>query len=429
MAKVSNADLWNYLRETTPNFANHTAKATKDFFSANGFEALKANDLTALNEFFSLSMRVSLQKVKVSDAKNPLERSGLVEQYEEALGGVIQRMAVNALKPLSPKFKGLQDGDSIDPFKIRKGSADELFWTYNYDFYNLVTLQEYQMKQIFIAKYGMSEFQSGIISQLGKSYKVQKYTNTLEALNTGLNSTAYPLKDTQQIVLDNSVLKASSFETEVKGLEELLLDLKDLGTMMEVTPRTSALNATDFETSYDANEFVVLMRAGIKNRIQLNVEAGTFHLESLSTPFDGSITEVDNFGGLKPYSGTAENPTYLQEVYDSNGAVVGYIDASVTVNGPAFKSGNQWLVNVTSGGTTADTTFPAEPDGWEDPNKDIVAIVAQKGYLFETMQNPLAVNPIFNPAGLYINYHMTQANNQIGVDPRYAIITISEPAA
>lgn len=426
MAKLSNAQMWNALRETVPSFASHTAKVTKDFFTTQGFEALKRDDLPALNEFFSLSMRVALQKVNISNAKNPLERSGLVERYEEGMGGIIQRMAVNALKPMSPKFKNLQDGDSIDPWKVRKASVDEIFFTFNFDFYNCVTLQEWQMKQIFITEMGLSSFQSGIISQLEKSYTVQRYTNTLEALNAGLNSQTYPLKDTQQIVLSTSVLKASDFTTEAKGMEELLLDLKDLGTQMEVTPRTDAYNASDFETSYDPGEFVVLMRAGLKNRIQLAIEAGTFHLESLSTPFDGAITEVDNFGGLVPQDANNAN---LQEVYDTNGVVVGYIDASVTVNGPAFKSGNQWLVNVTSGGTTSDTTFPAEPDHWFDPNADIMAILVQKGYIFESVQNGLAVNPIFNPAGLYINYHMTQPNNSINVDPRYAIITISNPAS
>ena len=41
MAIVSNAQLWDYLRETNPSFAKHTAAATEALFTEKGYEQLK----------------------------------------------------------------------------------------------------------------------------------------------------------------------------------------------------------------------------------------------------------------------------------------------------------------------------------------------------------------------------------------------------
>lgn len=421
---LSNISLWNYLRKTNPNFASHTSEGTKDTFTEKGFEAIKLDDIDVLNDFFKLSMRVAFQKMDISKAKNPFDESGLVETYDTPNGGFVQRMAVNSIKPVTPAFKNLQDGQSVDPFIVRKPEQAERFFQQNFDFQTFISVQEYQVKTAFINEYGMSSLIAGIMSGLMNAYTLQEYTNTLEALNAGINSSEYPLQDSQKIELSTWQLSASTFETPTESLEELTLKLKDLATQMEVTAQTSQLNAMKFATTYEPSDFVCLMRAGIKNRIQMALLTGAFNPETLTIPFD--IKEVDNFGGLVPKD--ASNTT-LQEVYDTFGAVKGYIDASVTVNGAAFQnSAGQWLVNVTSGSTTADTTFPFEPDHWYDPNEDIIAVVAQKGYIFKNIQNGVETRPIVNPRGLYTNYWVSSPNNAIVVDPLYACIVIKKPS-
>lgn len=421
---LSNISLWNYLRKTNPNFASHTSEGTKELFTEKGFEAIKLSDIDVLNDFFKLSMRVAFQKMDISKAKNPFDDSGLVETYATPNGGFVQRMAVNSIKPVTPAFKNLQDGQSVDPFIVRKPEQAERFFQQNFDFQTFISIQEYQVKTAFINEYGMSSLIAGIMSGLMNAYTLQEYTNTLEALNKGINSTEYPLQDSQKIELSTWQLSASTFETPTESLEELTLKLKDLATQMEVTAQTSQLNAMKFATTYSPSDFVCLMRAGIKNRIQMGLITGAYNPETLTIPFE--IKEVDNFGGLVPQD---ENNNNLQEVYDTFGAVKGYIDASVTVNGAAFQnSAGQWLVNVTSGSTTADTTFPFEPDHWDDPNEDIIAIVAQKGYIFKNIQNGVETRPIVNPRGLYTNYWVSSPNNAIVVDPLYACIVIKKPS-
>ena len=76
---ISNADLWNAIRAKYPQFRSHTSEATLDMFTERGFEQLKTYDTTALNDFFNLSMRVYLQLINVSHAKDTREDKGFGE--------------------------------------------------------------------------------------------------------------------------------------------------------------------------------------------------------------------------------------------------------------------------------------------------------------------------------------------------------------
>lgn len=424
---ISNVQFWNMARAKNPNFANHTAKGTADLFNEKGFEALKRDDVVALNEFFELSIRIAFQKVDVSRAKNPLAELGLVEIYDTPNGGFVQRIAINSIKPVTPAFKGLEDGDSVDPFIVRKPTQQERFFGQNFDYQSFITIQDFQVKQIFLSEYGMGEFIAGILQGLANGYILQEYVNTKEAINSALNSTDYALKDTQKLAVA-SWTDASPTDSDLKSL---ILTIKDLATAMKTQAQTGIYNALGFETYVDSDEYVVLMRAGIKNRIQLQLELGAFNPETLTIPF--ATQEVSDFGGLVPY-GEEALTTKLQPVYDRFGTVVGYVDANATINGYATKrkSDGRWIVNVTIGGSTADTTIAEEDRGevyWKDENAEVLAIVCQKGLIFENRQNPYTVSPIYNPRGMYNNYWANSANNSINVDPNYNMIAIIKPSA
>lgn len=418
---MSNATFWNMARAKNPQFASHTAKGTADLFSEKGFEALKLNDLGAINEFFEISLRIAFQKVDIANARNPLASVGLVEVYDTPNGGFTQRIAINSIKPVSPAFKGLEDYGTVDPFIVRKPTDSERFFGQNFDYQSFITIQDFQVKQIFISEYGMGEFISGILQGLANGYVLQEYVNTKEAINTAINSTTYALKDTQKLEVaswtDNTPADAD--------LKSLVLTLKDLATAMRTQAQTGMYNAMGFETYVDPSDYVVLMRAGIKNRIQLQLEIGAFNPETLTIPFD--TVEISDFGGLVPY----DSSTKLQPVYDQLGVVVGYIDALATINGYATKraSDGEWIVNITVGGSTADTTI-VHPENvtWTDENSEVLAVVAQKGLVFENKQNPYVVTPIYNPRGLYTNYWASSPNNSINVDPNYNMIVVQKPS-
>ena len=424
---ISNVQFWNMARAKNPNFANHTAKGTADLFNEKGFEALKRDNVVALNEFFELSIRIAFQKVDVSRARNPLAELGLVEIYDTPNGGFVQRIAINSIKPVTPAFKGLEDGDSVDPFIVRKPTQQERFFGQNFDYQSFITIQDFQVKQIFLSEYGMGEFIAGILQGLANGYVLQEYVNTKEAINSALNSTDYALKDTQKLAVA-SWTDAGPTDSDLKSL---ILTIKDLATAMKTQAQTGMYNALGFETYVDSDEYVVLMRAGIKNRIQLQLELGAFNPETLTIPF--ATQEVSDFGGLVPYGDSALTQK-LQPVYDRFGTVVGYVDANATINGYATKrkSDGRWIVNITTGSSTADTTIAEEDRGevyWKDENAEVLAIVCQKGLIFENRQNPYTVSPIYNPRGMYNNYWANSANNSINVDPNYNMIAIIKPTA
>lgn len=424
---ISNVQFWNMARAKNPNFANHTAKGTADLFNEKGFEALKRDNVVALNEFFELSIRIAFQKVDVSKARNPLAELGLVEIYDTPNGGFVQRIAINSIKPVTPAFKGLEDGDSVDPFIVRKPTQQERFFGQNFDYQSFITIQDFQVKQIFLSEYGMGEFIAGILQGLANGYVLQEYVNTKEAINSALNSTDYALKDTQKLAVA-SWTDASPTDSDLKSL---ILTIKDLATAMKTQAQTGMYNALGFETYVDSDEYVVLMRAGIKNRIQLQLELGAFNPETLTIPF--ATQEVSDFGGLVPYGDSALTQK-LQPVYDRFGTVVGYVDAKATINGYATKRkrDGRWIVNITTGSSTSDTTIAEEDRGevyWKDENAEVLAIVCQKGLIFENRQNPYTVSPIYNPRGMYNNYWANSANNSINVDPNYNMIAIIKPTA
>lgn len=433
LKSVSNADFWNLARAASPTFASHTSKGTAETFSEKGFQAITRQGLGTLNEFFELSIRIAFQKIDVPRARNPLAGSGLVEVYDTPNGGFVQRIATENIKPISPGYKGLDDYDSPDPFIVRKPRASERFFQQNFDYQSLISIQDFQVKQIFISEYGMGAYLAGILAGLENGYIIQEYENTLEALHAALNSSVYPLKDTQEFTLDSwgSGDGGAVTDTDLKGL---ILALKKIKEQMSSVSTTSAYNAGGFSTVVDPDDYVLLVRTGIMPAMDVETLAGAFHEDRLLAPW--RVQAVDDFGGLTPYImrtvESVETKVNLQPVYERLGVVVGYTDADSTVNGPARKkAGGGWEADVTTAGGT-DTTVTLLGDSdilWDDPNADRLAIIAQKGVIFENRQNSYQVNTIYNPRGMYNNYWANSPNNSIVYDHFYNLISINKPSA
>lgn len=390
---IKNTDLLKYVEQKSPQFKSLTGRITADTFTEAGYERVKTTDMNALTEFYGLTMRVYLQFINVADVKDPLELGGFGETFDNPMGGYIQREAVTKIKPVSPAWKKLKDGQSVDPFVVRKGNVTERFWKQNFDFQTMLTIpDDFVMKQMFINEYGISTFVEGQIQQLKNSYAVEKYLVKKQAIDAFLTGTVDTLQESQQI----NVPYTKDTPTDAQ-LVNFILAVKNVVSTMGAVPSTSAFNALKFDSSQDIKRLKLLVRVGFKNEVALKVLRNSFQAETLNLPVD--VIEVDNFGGLVPYKEKTYS-TRLYPVYDTLGAVIGF---STTENQIGAEN----------------VTVKDEDVFWKDPHEDVLAILADKGLIFTSVQNGVQMNTIYNPRGLYTNYFLSMPNATVAVDSLY----------
>lgn len=393
---MTNEELWNAARKESPTFLSHTAQATKDLFTEQGYAEITREGMDTLNEFFRLSMRVVLTRVNISHAKDPLAESGFGEMEYQPYGQYSQRMHVDSIKPVSAAYNNLQDGQSVDPFIIRKPTMGERFFGRNFDYQSFITMQDFNLKQVFISSYGVSELVSGVMAGLMNGWIIQKYVNKLEVLNAAINDDA--LKETQIVGVDY----AGTWTDD--SLRSFILKVMDIVTMMTISAQSSAYNSAGFNSLQDRGRLKLLVRAGYGNALRVMTLAGTYNPEQLNLNLD--IIEVEHFGGIT-YQTTGGTPLY-----------------------PAYsKLGEEIGLNEAEGQETA-THQKNDPDVVAvDPNKDVVAILADKAFMFETTQNEYRVEAIHNPRGLYNNYWASAPNNGIHYDRLYNFVVFRAATA
>ena len=393
----TNVQLWNALRAKYKSFASLTADATADLFTEKGWGDISRDNIPALNQFFELSMRVAFQKMDIAKVNTRLVESGLVEVFGTENGGYLQRISMETITPVSPAFINLQNGDSPDPFVVRKPEAKERFFTMNFGFQSLVTIQEYQVKTVFLDEYGMSAFLGGIMAALENGYKYQLELNVFKCIHECINSATHPLQDTQVLEM-SSWTDAGVTDAE---LLEFIAQLQDLATAMETSITQKGFNANKFDTAVSPEDHVVLIRAGIANKIKRQLMVGAYNPDNLTIPF--KILEVQDFGGISHMYG--ENAIYPH--YDNLGAVDGW----------AWTPDGEKVLDLDADGITT-----------VDADADVLAVVAQKGLVFENIKDPYQVIPIFNPRGLYNNYWASAPDtNTVAYDANYDCITIVKP--
>ena len=398
---VKNSEIFKLCQAYSPQFKSLTAKISAEKLNA-GWEANKNFDPTVVNEWFKVSMKIVLEKVDVATVKNPIENYGIVENYLDEWGNTAQRIAVGSMKPVSPAFRGLENGDSVDMYKVRKPNlVGERFFEQNFDFQNFFTLQDFQIKQILNSEFGMDQITSGIMAQMENSYTKQRYLNELECLSAGINSTDFPLQD-NQVVEVGSWTDASVTDAELLGF---IQDVKNVVSSMTLAPSTSAYNAGKFETAINPDDLVLLVRPELLTAIQTRLMVGAFNKEDLSLPID--VKPVLNFGGLKPYTMVGDVATDLYPVYNSLGEQIGW-------------------------NTTADQTTVTVNNGdelYEDVNGNVLGIIIQKGAIFTTQQNGVQMIPTpVNAAGVYTNYYFNIIAAGVHFDYYYNVVLIVKPA-
>lgn len=388
---LSNYDYLKEAQNESKTFASETAELTKEIFETNGVEALRSIGTDKVNEFFALSLKAILNKIRDVDVKDKLEIAGFGESYENITGEFLQRMYIKPLKPISPKYKNLQQYGSVDPFVMRFNKVEERFFKQNFDYQNLLTISDTDIRKAFASPDGLNILFAGFIKNLDNDYKLQKYLSKLEALSKAINST--DLKEGQIVESDLSDLTA-------ENLNAFILQVKNIVSFFDVSPINSAFNSMGFASSQEKEDLVLLVRHTISNEIATKILASAFHKDELN--LDVKLIPVENFGGIK-YEDTDGNE--LKPVYDILGSQIGY---------------NQ-------SGSEADPLVSEDDIVAIDTNAEVNAVLCDKRIMLTNKQLPYEIESIRNPAGKYINYWASQPNGTIAIDNSYNMIVFKNP--
>lgn len=395
---LTNLQYWELARKLNPNFASHTAEGTADLFTERGYSTITQAGMNTLNEFFRIIMPFTLQALNISHAKDPLDENGFGEYFDQPFGEYIQRMSVDSIKPITPAYRNLTNGNGPDPFVVRKPTTNARFFTKNFDYQSLVTMpDEWMTKRMFVSEYGISEFMAGVFTGLENGYILQKYTNKLEVLNAAINDTTHPLKSSQVYTL---TMGDPATEAQLVDFQKAVMNVTEL---MTTSAQTGGFNAYGFASTQDKGRLHLLVRPGYQANLALDVVRGSYNAQTLN--LDLKVDVVPHFGGLVPYKEAAFT-TQLYPVYNALGEQIGWNEAA-----------DKDTVTVANGA-----------EFWKDPNADVFAILADKGVIFETRQNPYQVEPIRNPRGLYTNYWASSPNNAINYDPLYNMVVFKTTA-
>lgn len=443
LKSVSNEDYYAEVVKNSPKFRSYTAEGTQNRLTRTGVEALDVIP-EAKSEFFATLLRVVWQKLDVARAVNDFERTGLMENWDVPRGEYTQRMSVNAVMPISPQYRGLVNGGTTDPYLIWKPEVTERFFPLNYDYQALTTIQQMDFKRILLEEGQAGALMAGLMEGIETGRIIQENVLTKYVLNAGLNSTKHPLKATQKYAIESITSNDIASYTNDQ-LVDLIVALGDIFSAMFAVdnPATAMYNAAGFRTRVESDQYVMLMRTGLKNRINKITRAGTYNPEYLNLEIENRIFDINDFGGLTPYTDETHT-TQLYPVFNVLGGETGYYITAdnataagdaLTLKTATTTAGTETIGYQIAKAATDVTTISnvvsensIAPDAWVDPNANILAVIGQRGLMGINRQNGFTVEPAYSQPGMYTSYWANNPNNGIYYDYQYNVIVITTAA-
>lgn len=405
--KMTNAEFLTAVAKKAPKFAEMAAKNARDVFTEAGFESLKNLPGTEDNvtEFYHVALLVGLQTVEHAKFKDVLAAWGILERFNMDMGAYMQQNRVKRIKNVNPAWlgkdgKGLQNGDSVDPFIVRKPEIVQDYFGLNWNYQNFFSLQDFDLKRGWITPGdGIQSIVSAIYEMVDLDRLDTEFAKFFEVYSGALSSTKNPLQDTQQIQL-SSWTDGAPTDAEIRELIEIL---KNILETFDSQPSIDLYNAGKYPNSASGEDLTVLIRMGIKSKFD-SMMAYVFGEKYLTFPI--KVFGVANFGGIKHYAANdTQFATELKPVTDKDGVYTGYYSADGTESGQIAEAET---VQV-------------------DPHADVIATINERGLIFELIQNEMRVRPILNPRGEYENTFFNQMNNGINYNHYKDLITISKP--
>lgn len=338
-----------------------------------GLETSEAHELA--NKFLEISMAWYDREMFVEGAADILEEQGFGEKESMAYAGMMRNLYVKVSNPVDPKYKNLQNGSAPSPYMVRKPEVTEIFYTFNADYQNYITVQNVEMKTAFANAYGVSELIAKVMEGLRNKFVEWVYNKKLETLNLLVNDTN--LKDSQKI----EVTMDSYSNAELQNLSNVL----DNAISALTLTANGAFNMKGWKQRERKEDLRLLIRPLIDNAAKNYVLPYAFNDVILKN--DVKKVYVENFGGLIPQVD---------------------IEGTLTDASPIYDSENRNTDTFSVEGS--ETVYELSDIVWKDPNEDIIAILADKDIMKVIEQEGYIVEGAYNQATRATTFWASEAN-------------------
>lgn len=236
--------------------------------SSEKYEALK-------NEIYdALVNLIGKTKVWHMSITNPLSRfkSGEMsygDTYQEIMSDVIEGQT----------FKIAED----DQFKKWQHKVYSAYHRINREQFYPVTIEETKINRAFRAEGGLQSLVNSIVNQMYSSNNLDEFIYTKKLMEAYYAGKDIPVKGSQKVLVPEVVDRSTG--------NEFILQAKDVMSAMRFPNRD--FNPLGIMMQTEPSQYLIIMRATLHNRIQVETLTGAFHNEYLKP--DVPITTIDEF--------------------------------------------------------------------------------------------------------------------------------------
>lgn len=343
------------------------------------------------NQFLQISMAWFDKEVYVEEAYDILEEQGFGRREAMPYMGMLRNLYAKVADSVNPKFKNLQDGDEYFPGIVKKPEVREIFYDLTEDYQNYITIEQVEMRTAFRDEYGISTLVGKIMEGMRNKFIEWMYNKKLDVINNLINSNELKGSQVAEVPMDSYSV------AELQGLSNLIDNAISAATLTS----NGAFNINGWKYRPRKSDLKVLIRPLIDNTAKNYVTPYAFNDVVLKNGVDKVY--VENFGGLKPYVTIEGTKTYVSAVKDNEGR-----------NTNTYKAEG------------SDTIYTESQIEWEDPNEDVLAVIADKDIMFTIEQEGLVVEPYYNQRTRATTFWFSEANIGFHFDKQKDIIVIKK---
>ncbi len=171
-----------------------------------------------------------------------------------------------------------------DQFKKWPSSVYAAYHRINREQFYPVTIEETKINRAFRTEGGLQSLVNSIVNQMYSSNNLDEFLFTKQLMAEYYSNTEIAIKETQKVEVPDVTDEASG--------KEFVLASKDVLSAMRFPNR--AFNPMGIMMQTEPSRFIIIMRAGLNNRVRVETLTGAFNKEYVD--IDIPIITVDDFG-------------------------------------------------------------------------------------------------------------------------------------